>query len=116
MTFKPFDVVVELAASRGTVTADAAKEDMAATGESVFHAGARSGVLIPTACGGKGTCGLCRVKILEGEKALGPITVEEKRHLGNTYFISKLRLSCRLHPTGDIVVEIPGAKVTLPSG
>ena len=91
VTYQPFGTSVEIAA-----------------GESVYEAGRRSGVPIPTACGGKGTCGLCRVKIVDGEKVLPPLTAEEKKHLGNTYFITKLRLSCQCKVSGgDVTVLIP---------
>jgi ferredoxin len=80
------------------------------TNESVFAAARRNGVLVPTACAGKATCGLCRVKILAGAENLAPISAVETKHLGNTYFITKLRLSCQLYPTGDITVAIPDAK------
>jgi ferredoxin len=79
--------------------------------ESVFAAARRSNVGIATACAGKGTCGLCRVKIAAGEQHLGPVSPIEKRHLGNTYFLTKLRLSCQLFPTEDIAVELPGLQV-----
>ncbi len=75
--------------------------------ETVFAAARRSQVGIATACAGKGTCGLCRVKIAGGEEHLPPISSVEKRHLGNTYFITKLRLSCQLYPTGDVAIELP---------
>jgi ferredoxin, 2Fe-2S len=76
-------------------------------GESVFACARRNGVLIPTACAGKATCGLCRVKMLAGEANVEPINRDEQKHLGNTYFITKLRLSCQLRPTGDITVGVP---------
>lgn len=76
-------------------------------GESVFACARRHNVPIPTACAGKATCGLCRVKLLDGEANVAPINREEQKHLGNTYFITKLRLSCQLRPTGDIKVRIP---------
>ena len=76
-------------------------------GESVFACARRSGIPVPTACAGKATCGLCRVKILAGEASVAPINAAEKKHLGNTYFITKLRLSCQLAPTGDLTVRIP---------
>ena len=90
VTFEPLGVAFECAAD-----------------ESVFTCARRHGILIPTACNGKATCGLCRVKILAGESALQPISHDETKHLGNTYFITKLRLSCQLRPTGDITVRIP---------
>lgn len=78
-------------------------------GESVFAAIRRVGVLVPTACNGKGTCGLCRVKVISGKENLDPPSPVEVRHLGNTYFITKLRLSCQVHPTGDVTLELPDA-------
>jgi ferredoxin len=79
-------------------------------GESVFAAGRRQNVLIPSACVGKATCGLCRVKIVAGAEFLPPINREEQKHLGNTYFITKLRLSCQCTVSGgDVTVLIPDA-------
>lgn len=77
--------------------------------ESVFQAIRRNNLPIPTACVGKGTCGLCRVKVVAGEEALPPVSAIEKKHLGNTYFITKLRLSCQLKPSGDVTLLIPDA-------
>jgi ferredoxin len=76
-------------------------------GESLFEAGKRAGVAIETACVGKGTCGLCRVRIMAGEEALNSYTDEELKHLGNVYYLTKVRLSCRVVPSGgDVVVEL----------
>ncbi len=77
--------------------------------ETVFAAARRQNVPIPTACVGRGTCGLCRVKILAGESALPPVSDTEKRHLGNTYFLTKLRLACQIQPTADLTLQIPDA-------
>ena len=90
ITFEPLGVSVDCAA-----------------GESVFACARRHSIPIPTACAGKATCGLCRVKLLAGEGQVAPINPAEIKHLGNTYFITKLRLSCQLRPTGDITVRIP---------
>ena len=81
-------------------------------GESVFQAAARAGIGISTACGAKATCGLCRVKVVgaESERHLTAFTDAEKKHLGNVYFITKVRLSCQARVTGgDVTVEIVGA-------
>ncbi|MDB4964404.1 MAG: ferredoxin [Myxococcales bacterium] len=90
VTFEPIGVTVDCA-----------------DGESVFACARRHNVPVPTACAGKATCGLCRVKILAGEENVEPINRDEMKHLGNTYFITKLRLSCQLRPTGDLTVRIP---------
>ena len=45
--------------------------------------------------------------MLAGEENVTPINRDEQKHLGNTYFITKLRLSCQLVPTGDLTVKLP---------
>jgi ferredoxin len=87
--FLPADVTVEVAA-----------------GTTLFDAGGRGGVGVDTACVGKGTCGLCRVKVIEGADGLSPYTEVEERHLGNLYRITKLRLACRTQVQGDVTVEV----------
>ena len=77
--------------------------------ETAFVATRRAGILIPTACVGRGSCGLCRVKVENGEESLPPVSKAEKFHLGNTYFITKLRLSCQLTTSGDVTLLIPDA-------
>ena len=76
-------------------------------GETVFEVGWRSGVTIETACVGKATCGLCRVRIVSGEQFTSPQNDAERKHLGNVYFINKVRLSCQTQVTGgDVTVEL----------
>ena len=68
---------------------------------------------MPTACAGQATCGLCRVKVVSGEEHLTPFNAAERKHLGNVYFITKLRLSCQARIRDDadaaeVIVAIPG--------
>ena len=77
-----------------------------AAGQTLFEAGAKVSARIDTSCVGKGTCGLCRVKVIAGAEHLNPYTDEERRHLGNVYHITKVRLSCRCRPAGDVTIEI----------
>jgi 2Fe-2S ferredoxin len=80
-------------------------------GETIFEVGRRAGVTIDTACVGKGTCGLCRVRIDQGAAFLNPYTDEELRHLGNVYHLTRVRLSCRTVAAGsDIVVDTEARK------
>ncbi len=78
-----------------------ATEVQAREGATVFDAGALAGAGIDTACVGKGTCGLCRVKVLRGAELLAPYTDEELRHLGNLYHLTKVRLACRARLIAD---------------
>lgn len=79
-----------------------------ADGDSVFAVARRAGVPISTACVGKATCGLCRVKILAGEAHLAPFNANERKHLGNVYFLTKVRLACQaVISGGNVVVDVP---------
>jgi ferredoxin len=77
-----------------------------AAGTTLFEAGAKVAAGIDTACVGKGTCGLCRVRITSGGEHLNPYTEEEQKHLGNVYHLTKVRLSCRCKVSGDVAIEI----------
>src|SRR2546423_15653117 len=79
-----------------------------ADGESVFEVGRRNGVPISTSCAGAGTCGLCRVRGLDGEGFLSPFGPLDRKHLGNVYFITKERLASQARvPGGDVIVSVP---------
>lgn len=73
----------------------------ARAGTTLFDAGSLASAGIDTACVGKGTCGLCRIKVLRGAELLAPYTDEELRHLGNLYHLTKVRLACRARLTAD---------------
>jgi len=76
-------------------------------GATLFEAGARVSAGIDTACVGKGTCGLCRVKIVAGAEHLTPYSDEERRHLGNVYHLTRVRLACRSQLSGgDVTIQI----------
>ncbi len=75
-------------------------------GATLFEAGAKIAAGIDTACVGKGTCGLCRVRVLAGAEHLNAFTDEERKHLGNVYHLTKVRLSCRSRVAGDVTIEI----------
>jgi ferredoxin len=99
----PAITIVGAAAPPGTVGTAVVE---ARPGDSLFDAAAKVSAGVDTACVGKGTCGLCRVKVLAGAEHLNPYTDEERRHLGNVYHLTKVRLACRCRPTGDVTIEI----------
>ena len=76
-------------------------------GETVFEVGRRAGVAIETACVGKATCGLCRVRVVEGEAHLNAPGPHDERHLGNVYYLTKVRLACQaVIEGGSVTVEL----------
>jgi len=60
-------------------------------------------ILIPSACAGAGTCGLCRVKILKGGAA--PLPTEAAR-LTKSDLRDNVHLACQVVMRGDMDVEV----------
>lgn len=67
----------------------------------------RSKVAINTSCGGLGTCGTCRVFILEGEENLNPRNAIEDEMAKDRDLATHERLSCQCEISGDIRIRIP---------
>lgn len=63
-----------------------------------------NGYFIPSACGGKGTCGYCRVRVPEGG---GPVLPTEEPFLTREQLISNYRLACQVRVRDDMEVRIP---------
>lgn len=61
-------------------------------------------IFVDNPCNGKGVCGKCRVRILEGELP-EPGDTERKR-LKEEEIRQGVRLSCLVKPEGDLVVEL----------
>ncbi|TVP94917.1 MAG: oxidoreductase [Acholeplasmatales bacterium] len=61
-------------------------------------------IFIPSACGGKATCGLCKVRVVEGG---GPIRGTEKPFMSEDELSRGVRLSCQLKVREDMAIEIP---------
>ena len=60
------------------------------------------GIFLPADCGGRGTCGKCRVRFLEGAPAP---TEEEQKKLTAEQLQDGVRLACRSCPEGAFTVE-----------
>ena len=65
---------------------------------------ANNGVFIPSACGGKGSCGVCKVTVCEGGGALLPT---EESHIARGEARAGRRLSCQVKVKGDLKIEVP---------
>ena len=61
-------------------------------------------VFLPSACGGGGTCGQCRVRILEGGGELLPT---EKTHINRRAAATGERLACQVTVDQDMTIEVP---------
>ncbi len=61
-------------------------------------------IFIPSACGGKGSCGHCKITITAGG---GPVLPTETPYLTRKEIRSNLRLACQVKFREDIYVRIP---------
>jgi Na+-transporting NADH:ubiquinone oxidoreductase subunit F len=64
----------------------------------------RASLFISTACGGGGTCGRCRVKVLEGGGSMLPT---EGAHISKRDAAEGDRLACQVTVRHDIKVQLP---------
>ncbi len=55
-------------------------------------------------CGGKGLCGKCKIKVLNGD--INPLTKEELKFLSKEEIKNNIRLGCLVYPKSDINVEL----------
>ncbi len=61
-------------------------------------------IFLPSACGGSGSCGMCRCKVLEGG---GSVLPTELSHLSRKEKAEGIRLSCQLKVKTDLSIEMP---------
>jgi Na+-transporting NADH:ubiquinone oxidoreductase subunit F len=80
------------------------KDFEVAAGAKLLVALANIGLYLPAGCGGKGTCGQCRVKVLHGG---GPLLPTEESMVSRNEASQHVRLACQVSVREDIRVEIP---------
>ena len=73
-------------------------------GQTIVSSLTQSKIFLPSACGGKGTCGLCQVKVVEG--LTDPLSIEEAV-LPYKDIIEGKRLGCQTKVRGDMKIEVP---------
>jgi len=78
------------------------KSITAEPGKSVYQTLRDNGVYLVASCGGKGVCGKCRVKVLEGTYKSESAAKLKKKDIGD-----KIVLACTTFPEEDILIEIP---------
>jgi Na+-transporting NADH:ubiquinone oxidoreductase subunit F len=86
------------------VNDDTAKPIETNAGGTLLGTLASCGIFIPSACGGKGTCGVCKVKVFEGGGAILPT---ERSHISRGAAREGERLSCQVKVKSDMRIEVP---------
>ena len=87
-----------------TINDDPDKALRVASGGTLLGTLSANKIFVPSACGGKGSCGVCKVNVLEGGGAMLPT---------ETGFISRgearegCRLSCQVKVKDNLKIEVP---------
>ena len=87
-----------------TVNDDPDKALTTAAGGNLLGTLAANKLFIPSACGGKGSCGVCTVTVLEGGGAMLPT---ETSHINRREAREGVRLSCQVKVKQDMKIELP---------
>jgi Na+-transporting NADH:ubiquinone oxidoreductase subunit F len=87
-----------------TVTVNDTRRLPARTGLKLLGALLDGGIAVPAACGGTGTCGLCRVTVTEGG---GEALLTEAARFTRREISEGFRLACQVTLRGDIAVRVP---------
>jgi Na+-transporting NADH:ubiquinone oxidoreductase subunit F len=87
-----------------TITVNGSRELTVRGGASIHSLLAANRIFIPSACGGKATCGLCKGKVLTD---VGPLLPTERPFMSKQEFRDNTRLLCQVKVKKDLDIVIP---------
>ncbi|MDE6449084.1 MAG: NADH:ubiquinone reductase (Na(+)-transporting) subunit F [Muribaculaceae bacterium] len=87
-----------------TVTINNDREVTVKTGGSLLTTMADAGIFLPSACGGKGSCGQCRVQVHSGG---GEILPTETVHFSRKQIKNDWRLACQVKVKDNLDITVP---------
>lgn len=73
-------------------------------GSTLLNTLSSNGILLPSACGGGGSCGVCKCRVVEGG---GDMLPTEEGHISRREAKENWRLSCQVKVKQDMRVEVP---------
>lgn len=83
-----------------------------AAGDTLLAAAQAAGIELVAVCGGGGSCGTCRVRLISGQ--LSPVNANERREIDSEDLASGFRLACQATPLSDVRIHIPPESLTTP--
>jgi len=86
-----------------SINGDPEKAVTTSAGGKLLGALADQGIFIPSACGGGGTCGQCRIEVHSGG---GDILPTEEGHINKREAKAGCRLACQVAVKQDMVIEV----------
>jgi Na+-transporting NADH:ubiquinone oxidoreductase subunit F len=89
-----------------TISINGTKEIQAEGGKNLLSTLKEKEIFIPSACGGRGSCGLCKLRVLEGA---GDMLPTEQPWLSADEQKNNVRLACQIKVKRRLRIEIPEA-------
>ena len=86
------------------ITVNGDKELTVEQGNNVMATLNENGIFLASACGGKASCGQCKLQVLEGG---GEILDSERSHFSRKEVKDHWRLGCQCKVKGDLKVKVP---------
>lgn len=83
---------------------DAARSPTVAVGSNLLLALSTQQLFLPSACGGKGSCAMCKCQVLEGG---GDILPSERTHISRSEARAGWRLACQVKVRGPMKLRVP---------
>ena len=74
------------------------------SGSTLLNTLSSNGVLLPSACGGGGSCGVCKCKVFEGG---GDLLPTEEGFINRKEAKDHWRLACQVKVKQDMKIEVP---------
>jgi Na+-transporting NADH:ubiquinone oxidoreductase subunit F len=87
-----------------TITVNGERKLSVPAGDKLLNLLTGQGLFLPSACGGGGTCGQCKVTILEGGGELLPT---EASHVSKREAAAGTRLACQVSVISDMSIKVP---------
>ncbi len=86
------------------INEDESRSLRVSAGNTLLNSLVENEILIPSACGGKGTCGVCKIEVLEGG---GSILPTETSLINPKQAREGQRLSCQVKVKNDMRIHVP---------
>ena len=87
-----------------TITINGDKQLSVEQGNSLMSTLNENGIFLPSACGGKASCGQCKVQVLSGG---GEILDSERPHFTRKQIKEHWRLGCQCKVKGNLDIRVP---------
>jgi ferredoxin len=98
------------AKSRQMLFLPSKKEVPVGSAANILDLALKNKIPIDNSCGGSGSCGTCRIRIVQGNEKLAPMNFVEEAMAKAREFSKDERLACQTEPIADLIVFVPNTE------